>query len=310
MIATPARAGVRFLALLLFAACSFASQLKVVATTAELESLAQAVGGELVATSHLIPPGLDGETFQPRPRDLERLREARLVVRVGVDYDLWLDRLLRQSGNAAIQRGAKGYVDASRDVALLDVRAGGVGPQDGHAHGRVNPHYWLDPVNSEAITANILEALVEADPANAKRYDANRRAFISQLERRMHEWVRSLPPHSAIVAQHDTWPYFARRFRLRFVGVIEPRPGVPPGPAHLAELARLKNVTAIVRQPHEPQRDADFLAAKTGAPVVVLASGVGAVPQARDYLSLIDYNVSALSRHPVRRSGADGTGPR
>jgi zinc/manganese transport system substrate-binding protein/zinc transport system substrate-binding protein len=239
---------------------------------------------------------MDGETFQPRPQDVAKLREANVVVRVGVDYDLWLDRLLRQSGNAHIQRGARGYVDASRDVALLDVRAGGVGPTDGHAHGRGNPHYWLDPINAEMVTATILEALAALDPANANRYEANRLAFVRELELRMHDWSKALSHPSAIVAQHDTWPYFARRFRLRFVGVIEPRPGVPPGPAHLAELAQLKKVTAIVRQPHEPPRDADFLAAKTGAPVVILASGVGAVPEARDYLSLIDYDVRMLAR--------------
>ena len=287
------------------------AQLRLVATTAELESLAVAVGGDRIAATHLIPAGRDGETFQPRPQDLVTLREARAVLRVGVDYDLWLDRLLRRSGNAGIQRGAPGYIDASRDVALLDVRAGGVGSSDGHAHGRGNPHYWLDPMNAEMITATILEALAALDPANAKGYEENRLAFMAELERRMHTWSRALPHSTAILAQHDTWPYFARRFRLRFVGIIEPRPGVPPGPAHLATLARTPGVTAIVRQPHEPQRDAEFLSAKTGAPVVILASGVGAVPEARDYFSLIDYNVRALSlsRHPGRRDRADGPGP-
>ena len=78
--------------------------------------------------------------------------------------------------------------------------------------------------------------------------------------------------------------------------MIETRPGVAPGPSHLAALSRLDGVSAIVREPHEPRRDAEFIAAKTRAPVVILASGVGAVPEARDYLSLIDYNVRALAR--------------
>ena len=289
------RGGGLLVALLLFAAGSFAAPLKLVATTAELRSLAAAVGGDAVDAVHLIPAGQDGESFQPRPQDLARLRDARAVLRVGVDYDLWLDRLLRQSGNAGIQRGAPGYIDASRDVALLDVRAGGVGPADGHSHGRGNPHYWLDPANAEMITGTILEALANLDPPNAKRYEANRLAFLDELARRIDGWKRALDRPTALVAHHDTWPYFARRFRLRFVGIIEPRPGVPAGPAHLAALAALPGVTAIVRQPHEPRRDAEFLAAKTGAPVVVLASGVGSVAEARDYLSLIDFNVRALS---------------
>jgi ABC-type Zn uptake system ZnuABC Zn-binding protein ZnuA len=274
--------------------------LRLVATTAELRSLAVAVGGDAIEATHLIPGGQDAESFQPRPQDLATLRNAKAVLRVGVDYDLWLDRLLAQSGNRALQRGGAGYIDASTDVGLLDVRAGGIGPGDGHAHGRGNPHYWLDPANAEAVTGTILEALARLDPANAKRYEANRLAFLGRLEARIAEWQRLLAPGQGrpLIAYHDTWPYLARRFRLRFLGVIETRPGVAPSPAHLAKLAaegRKERVAAIVREPHEPARDCDFLASRTGAVVVVLASGVDAVPQARDYLSLIDYNVRALA---------------
>ena len=225
------------------------------------------------------------------------MREAQAILRVGVDYDLWLDKLLRQAGNAAVQRGAPGYIDASTDVALLDVRAGGIGVGDGHAHGRGNPHYWLDPANAEMITGTILEALARLDPANVRRYEANRLAFLARLDAKMTEWTQALQRAPPLMAYHDTWPYFARRFRLRFVGVIETRPGIAPSPSHLASLARLgtqERIGAIVREPHEPKRDADFLASRTGARVVVLASGVGAVPEARDYISLIDYNVRAL----------------
>ena len=284
-----------FLAAALFAGTALA-QLRLVATTAELHSLAVAVGGERIAASHLIPAGQDPESFQPRPQDLERVREAGAVLRVGVDYDLWLDRLLRQSGNRAVQRGAPGHIDASRDVALLDVRSGGIGPGDGHAHGRGNPHYWLDPANAEMITATILEALAHLDPPNASAYEANRLRFLAELGRRIDHWKRLLDRPLVLIAYHDTWPYLARRFRLRFVGVIETRPGVAPSPAHLAALSRHDGVSAVIREPHEPRRDAEFIAARTRAPVVILASGVGAVPEARDYFSLIDYNVRALAR--------------
>lgn len=256
------------------------------------------MGGDLIAAAHLIPAGQDGESFQPRPQDLAKLREAQAVLRVGVDYDLWLDGLLRQSGNARVQRGGAGYIDASRDVALLDVRAGGIGPDDGHAHGRGNPHYWLDPANAEIITGTILEALARLDPPHAKRYEANRIAFLARLDAKMREWKGLLDRPPVLIAHHDTWPYLARRFRLRFVGIIEPRPGVAASPAHLAALAREgreARVGLIVREPHEPARDAEFLAGRTGARVAILASSVGAVPEARDYLSLIDYDVRTLA---------------
>jgi ABC-type Zn uptake system ZnuABC Zn-binding protein ZnuA len=268
---------------------------QIVTTTAELHSLTSAVAGDIISVTHLIPAGQDAETFQPRPQDLARLREARAIVRVGADYDLWLDKLLRELASPTV-------IDASTDVAMLDVRGGGIGPGDGHAHGRGNPHYWLDPANAEMITGTILEALARIDPANAKRYEANRIRFLDQLQSRIPAWIRSLQDAPSIIAYHDTWPYFARRFRLRIVGIIEVRPGVPPSPSHLARLAS-ERVGAIVREPHEPQRDADFLAAKTGAKVVILTSTIGAVPEARDYISLIDYNVRALS-FPRRRESS------
>ena len=288
--------------LLFFLALAGAAQaapLRLVATTGDLCSLARAVGGESIHAVCLVPPGRDGEDFQPRPQDLAGLRTAQVLVRVGVDYDLWLDKPLAESGNAAIQRGGPGYVDASAYVALLDVRAGGIGNDAGHAHGRGNPHYWLDPANAQFMTASIVEGLARVDPANASLYDANRRKFLATLEGKVREWSALLAHAPPLVAYHETWPYFARRFRLRIVGVIETRPGVPPSAAHLATIsrdARTAGVGAVIREPHEPERDAAFIARSSGAKVAVLASSVGGVPEATDYLSLIDYDVHVLSR--------------
>ena len=111
---------------------------------------------------------MDAEEYQPKPQDVLRLQErARMLVRVGLDYDLWVDRLLAQAGKPEISRGGAGYVDASFAIAVLELRGMSVGPGDGHAHGSGNPHYWLDPKNAEIITGTILEALARIDPANA-----------------------------------------------------------------------------------------------------------------------------------------------
>jgi ABC-type Zn uptake system ZnuABC Zn-binding protein ZnuA len=269
----------------------------IVTTTNDLRSLAEAVGGERVAVTALVPPGFDPEEYQPRPQDLARVRQARVVVRVGLDFDLWLDRLLAQSG-ATVRRGADGYVDASLGIAALDVRGMSIGGE-GHAHGSGNPHYWLDPRNAEIITANILAALVGIDPAGAAIYEVNRAAFLSRLEPKIKEWedrlalLRGVP----LVAYHNSWPYFARRFRLEFMDTVEPKPGVPPSPSHLVSLIGTMNARGariIVRQPHEPEKDVGFVAKRTGAVVAVLASSVGALPGADDYLSLFDVNVAAL----------------
>ncbi len=273
-------------------------RLSLVTTTADLRSLAEAVGGERVAATALVAPGFDPEEYQPRPQDLARVGRAQVVVRIGLDFDLWLDRLLVQAGGS-VRRGAAGYVDASSGIAVLDMRGRAVGPDDGHAHGSGNPHYWLDPRNAEIITANIVETLARVDPAHAAVYQANRLAFLARIERKLVSWedqlaaVRGAP----LVAYHNSWPYLARRFRLDFIGTVEPKPGVPPTPSHLTALIRTMNermARIIVRQPHEPEKDVAFVAKRTGAVVAVLASSVGALPGADDYPSLFDVNVAAL----------------
>jgi ABC-type Zn uptake system ZnuABC Zn-binding protein ZnuA len=280
------------------------AKLRLVATTPDLASLAEAVGGERVAVSSIVPPGFDAEEYQPRPRDLERLRRANAVIRVGVDYDLWLDRLLGQAQNTALARGAPGYIDASVAIALLDVRGAAVGP--GHQHGSGNPHYWLDPANAEIITGNLLEALARLDPPGAQQYERRRIAFLDRLEVKRREWLEALAPYQrrALIAYHNNWAYLARRFRLNLAGFIEIKPGVPPSPAHLAGLLRTmreKDIAIIVRQPLEPANITEFLAIRSGAAVVVLAASVGAVPEARDYIALFDYNVKALAAGLSRR---------
>jgi ABC-type Zn uptake system ZnuABC Zn-binding protein ZnuA len=275
-------------------------RIQVVTTTTDLRSLAEAVGGDRVAALSLVPPNMDAEDYQPRPQDLLRLKNAGVLVRVGLDYDLWADRLLAQTGKAGISRGGPGYVDASFGIAVLELRGMSVGPGDGHAHGSGNPHYWLDPNNAEIITGNILEALARIDPENTARYEGNRTAFLDRLKAKLSEWQARLAPLRVlpIVAFHDSWPYFARRFRLDFIGFIETKPGVPPGAAHLAGIIgsmQARGARLVVREPHEPQRDVDFVARKAGATAVTLAASVGALPDAGDYIALFDANVAALT---------------
>lgn len=276
-----------------------ATPLAIVATTTEMKNLAEEVGGKHVRVSSLVPAGADPESYQPHVSDLERLKSAALVIRVGADYDLWLDRLLAQVRRPELRRGGAAHVDASFAVALLDVRGASLG-QSGHAHGSGNPHYWLDPANADIITGNIAEALIRHDPVHAREYERRRLVFLERLAARQRDWEHRLAPFAGrpLLAYHNTWAYFARRFRLNFAGYLEPKPGVPPSPAHMAGLLkrmRDERIALIVRQPSEPARDADYLARRGGARVVELAASVGALPEARDYLSLFEVNVARLA---------------
>ena len=276
-------------------------KIDVVTTTTVLRNLTEAIGGSHLNVVSLVPGPVDAEEYEPKPQDVLHLKRARMLVRVGLDYDLWADRLLAQAGNPAILRGAEGYVDASSGIAVLELRGMSVGPADGHAHGSGNPHYWLDPRNAEVVTANILEGLSRIDPAHSKDYEANRTAFVQRLSQKLAEWEAQLQSFKGmpIVAYHNSWPYFARRFGLGFIGFVETKPGVPPAPSHLAALIgdmHARSVRIIIREPQDPERDVSFIAKRTGASVVTLATSVGGRSGIDDYFSIFDVDIAALTK--------------
>ncbi|HET9762070.1 MAG TPA: metal ABC transporter substrate-binding protein [Casimicrobiaceae bacterium] len=275
--------------------------LRVVATTSDIAALAAAVGGELVSVQTLVPAASDPEAFEPRPGDVDRVRRADLVVRVGLGYDFWLDTLIAKTANARLMRGGEGYLDASVGIPLLEIRGQSVVNEGGHAHGVANPHYWLDPENATIVTAGIAEALVRLLPAERERIVEQRRRFLAALEARLARWTAMLAPYAGakFIAYHNSWPYFARRFRLDFIAFVEAKPGVAPSPAQLAHLiaeGRKKQVRAIVHEPYELEETSRLLAAKLSVPFVKLATSVGSLPGADDYFALLELNVTALAR--------------
>jgi ABC-type Zn uptake system ZnuABC Zn-binding protein ZnuA len=281
-----------------------ARSMRIVASTSDLASLAQAVAGDLAQVDTIVPPAADPEAFEPRPSDLARLKGASIVVRVGLGYDDWLNKLLTMHGDAAVNRGGAGYVDASVGIPLLEVKGSQLDPaaaRDGHAHGLANPHYWLDPANAKTISGAIAEAGIRVAPEMAEKFIANRDDFLSRLNASLARWEQLLAPHRAarLIAYHNTWPYFARRFRLDVVDVIEIKEGVAPSPARLAKLAaimRERKIRLIVHEPFEPEEASQLLARRTGAAVVKLAPSVGSLPAANSYLALFDYNVATLAQ--------------
>jgi ABC-type Zn uptake system ZnuABC Zn-binding protein ZnuA len=284
LVAAPAQAGLR-----------------VVAATPDLAALAAAVGGDLVSVETIVPAAVDPEAFEPRPGDPNKVRRAELLVRVGLGYDYWLDKLVRQIGDKRFLRGGSGYVDASVGIPLLEVSGQSVTNEGGHAHGAANPHYWLDPENAKIVSLGIAEGLARLLPGDRERIAANRDRFVAELDRRLARWTAQLAPVAGVklIAYHNSWPYLARRFRLDVIDFIEPKPGVAPSPAHLARLiakGKTSGVRAVVHEPYEPEDAAKFVAQKLGVPFVLLATSVGSVPEATDYLGLFDHNVAMLAR--------------
>jgi ABC-type Zn uptake system ZnuABC Zn-binding protein ZnuA len=295
-------------ALLTFAsAASAQDRLRVVTTTGDMRALAKAVGAERVIVTSLVPPGERPERYAPRLQETSTLKGARVVVRAGPAIDPWFDKLLARSaqknGRTGIERGEKGHVDASAAIAASDpmlVSAGFAARNRRSQRGTATLHFWLDPKTADAITAEIVKAFSEADPDNKRYYEQNRAAFLSRLNSKIGEWSARLAPlrKEPLLAFHDDWDYFARRFELNIVDFITERDGAPPKLGRIGELTKLikdKNIRLILAEANQPERHSNMLAQRTGAKVVQLAGTVGMLPNTDDYISMFDANVNALA---------------
>jgi ABC-type Zn uptake system ZnuABC Zn-binding protein ZnuA len=272
-----------------------AATLPVAATTTDLRDLVAAVGGERVQVESLTDPRHDPHARELLPRQLGRLKETALVVRVGLDHEPWLRRAVTAAGARGVD------LDLSRAVAVLQsdtprLRA----DARPHLHAYGNPHYWLDPENARPMTARIEAALASLDPDGRAAFATARARFLARLDAGLARWRKQLAPFAGtrIVVAHDTWPYFARRFDLVIAAAVEEQPGVPPSPAHLGRLVermRAADVRALVAEPGAAPAVLRRLADATGARIVTLAPSVGAEPEARDYIALFDLNVGRLA---------------
>ena len=152
------------LGLALLALSTVSSQVKVVTTLTDLQSIAQLIGGDKV-DAFAIATGYQNPHFvDPKPSYILKLARADVFVTVGLDLEIgWVPPLLNSARNSKIQKGGDGYVDASIGINLLEVPTSASRAQgDIHIYG--NPHYWLDPLNGNIIAKNICDALIRVDP--------------------------------------------------------------------------------------------------------------------------------------------------
>ena len=269
--------------------CAAGAQQKarIVTTSADLKSLVDAVGGDRVEAESLAVPEQDPHSIELRPGQLASLREAALLVRIGLDHEPWLARAL---GGLKLP-----VLDASKDIKLLQTTTPRLrAERAAHVHAYGNTHYWLDPDNARPITAAILASLAELRPADRAVFEANRAAFLSRLGGRIAEWDKALAPHRGVrvVVMHDSWAYFAERFGLQAVAAVEPSPGIPPSPAELATLfkrMRESGVRILIAEPSANPALVRQIVEKAVARAVTLS------PSGFDYIALFEENVKRLS---------------
>jgi len=284
----------------LLSASTARADLHVVTTTTDLADLAAAVGGARVKVESLCKGNQDPHYVQARPSYMVTLSRADLVIAAGLELEIgWLPALLQGARNPEVLPGHAGYLDASSAITAIDVPRGAIDRSRGDVHALGNPHYWLDPQRARRVAAAIARRLGELDPSGRQSFDRNLRAVQQRLDAALQRWTAALEPHrgAKVVSYHRTFDYFFERFGLQPLGYIEDRPGIPPAPAHVAQLIaamRAAGVRVIFHESYFDRATSDVIAKRTGARVLVLPTSVGGAGQASSYERLIDLLVTSL----------------
>lgn len=292
-----------FLLILLAAALPVRAELRVFACEPEWAALAQALGGDKVTVYSATHALQDPHRIEARPSLIARARNAQLVVCTGAELEAgWLPSVLRESGSAGVQPGRPGHFEAAALVARLEIPLK-LDRAEGDVHASGNPHIHLDPHNLLAVAAPLAKRMGELDAANAAHYAERQRAFAERLRAAIARWEKEAAPLRGmrVVAQHRSFSYLFRWLGLVEAGTLEPKPGIEPGSAHLAQLvtqAKAQQAKLIVRTPFDSPRPGEWLAARTGMPLATLPFTVGGSERAQDLFGLFDDTLAKLKATP------------
>jgi zinc/manganese transport system substrate-binding protein len=289
------------LALLAIAATgsSALAQIRVVATTPDLAAVAREIGGDRVSVVALAKPTEDPHYVDAKPSHIVTLSRADALIEGGAELELgWLPPLLENSRNGKISAGAPGRIVASDGIRLLEVPTS-FDRSKGDVHSLGNPHFMIDPVNVKIVARNIADHFAQIDPKSVATYRGNLTRFNTKLDAKYANWQKQLAPYrgAKIVTYHKDFVYLANRFGLNIVDELEPKPGIAPSPAHLAQVIgkmKANNAKVILVQPFQNRRTAETVARQTGAVVVDMPQQPGARSNTNTYFDLMDNVVSTL----------------
>jgi len=281
---------------------AFAKKLNVVTATTDLAALVQEVGGDKINVEAIARGYQDPHFVEAKPSFLLKLRQADLLVVVGLQLEIgWLPPLITQSGNSRIQVGANGYLDASQFAEILEIPQGSITRAMGDVHPLGNPHYWLDPDNGRRIAKGIAAKLGEMDTEDATYFQQRYQDFDRRLSEAEKKWDADMKAFRGrkVVTYHNSLPNFARHFGLNVVGFVEPRPGIPPTPSHTLDVINMMkrdNVKVIMVEPYFDRKTPDSIARETGGTVVEYLPSVGGVKEVTTYFQLFDYDIALLTK--------------
>lgn len=302
-----------------FSAFAGAQSVNVVTSVIPVAYIVQELGGERVNVSALVPPGASPHTFEPVPSNIRKLARARYFVGIGGEFDAFSERLL-----AAAPKGIEAVaLSKAPNLTLLEgeehhhhhgePRAAKkdhdhhgeekVAREGGEEHQEFDPHFWLDPIRvRDAVVPVVTQRLIAADPAGKDYYEKRRQDFrrrLTALDQEIRAELAKAKTHKYI-AFHAAWAYFAERYGLEKVAVVQEFAGEEPTPKEIARLvrdARAEGVGAVLVEPQLNPRVARTIGEEFGARTVMTDPLGDPGDAARDtYEELMQFNARAFGQ--------------
>ena len=262
-------------------------RLNVVTSFSILADFAQNVGGDRASVTTLVGPDSDVHVYTPAPADARKVADARLLIVNGLGLEGWLPRLVQSSGSKAA------IVTATHGIVPLE------------AGGAADPHAWQSVVDARIYVANIRDAFVAADPADAAVFRANADGYLAKLDaldREVRIAVEQIPPaHRKVISTHRAFGYFAAAYGIQFIAPFGVSTDSEPSARDIADIItqiKTAKIPAIFLENISDDRLINRVAAETGARLGgtlysdSLTDEKGPAPT---YIDMVRHNIKALT---------------
>lgn len=284
------------------------AKLPVVVSFSILADVVQAIGGERIALTTLVKPGVDAHVYVPTPADARAVAEARLVIANGLGFEGWLRRLRQASASKAE------FVEAAKGVRTIKEK-GGHDHSHGHSHGGVDPHAWQSVANMKVYAANIRDALIAADAPGKAEYEGRAARYIGELDALdadIRAAVARIPAERRkVITSHDAFGYFEATYGLQFIaprGVSTASEPSARDVARIIQQIRREKIAAVFMENITDPRLMEQIAKESGAKIggVLISDSLTPAEQrlpdgstrsgvAPTYIQMMRHNIRVIS---------------
>lgn len=291
-----------FTAAAVFAGFSFSEakgQLNVVATTTDLASLAEYIGGDKVSVTSLSRALQDTHYLNATPGMVARISRSDVFIQNGLDLEMgWVPEIITQTRNRQVRPGGPGHVNAAEGIRAIQIPER-IHRDMGDVHPSGNPHYTLEPVRTQQAARNIAAGLIRVDSANRDFYQQNLERYIKESDTVVSKWKKKLEPYkgASVITYHKHFDYMLLELGLDIVDAIEPLPGLAPSAGHIAGLLSKyssDNVKLVIMEPWHDKRVGRRVAEGLGVDLVIGCPAAGGCDGAKDILSLFETNAEMI----------------